>query len=168
MVDNDEDHGRNRRPGVEDRRWSHRSDTPWPDDREVGWPCVRSVPCTMRRGARVSWFCLKTRVDGLLVVSPQNHWDSFFWFGLKTGRYDFIRVGLKTSGNDFSRFVLKTDGFGFSVWASKPTAMVWWFRPQNHCDYFLVWATKPSGLLFVGCATKSIGGWRRCRAYIEI
>jgi hypothetical protein len=37
MVCSDEDHGRSSRPGAEDRGWSHRSDTRWPGDREVGW-----------------------------------------------------------------------------------------------------------------------------------
>jgi hypothetical protein len=32
----DEDHDRSRRPGAEDRGWSHRSDTRWPCDQEVG------------------------------------------------------------------------------------------------------------------------------------
>jgi hypothetical protein len=36
MACNDEDRGRSRRPGAEDRGWSHRSGTRWPDDREVG------------------------------------------------------------------------------------------------------------------------------------
>jgi hypothetical protein len=36
MAGSDEDRGRSRRLGVEDRRWSHRSGTQWPDDREVG------------------------------------------------------------------------------------------------------------------------------------
>jgi hypothetical protein len=56
---------------------------------------VRSVPCTWRRGARVAWLSLKTKVDDLLVVWPQNHWNSFFglaskpmatvsWLSLKT------------------------------------------------------------------------------------
>jgi hypothetical protein len=40
MVGNNEDHGRSRRPGAEDRRWSHRSGTRWLDDREVGSHCV--------------------------------------------------------------------------------------------------------------------------------
>jgi hypothetical protein len=35
MVGSDEDRGRSRRPGAEHRRWLHRSDTQWPDDREV-------------------------------------------------------------------------------------------------------------------------------------
>jgi hypothetical protein len=36
MVGSDEDRGRSRRPGAEDRGWSHRSSTRWADDREVG------------------------------------------------------------------------------------------------------------------------------------
>jgi hypothetical protein len=35
MVCSDEDRGRSRRPGAEDRGWSHRSGTRWPDGREV-------------------------------------------------------------------------------------------------------------------------------------
>jgi hypothetical protein len=65
MMCNDEDHGRSRRPGAEDQGWSHRSGTRWSDDREVGWRRVRSVLCTWRRGARVSWLGVKTKVDGL-------------------------------------------------------------------------------------------------------
>jgi hypothetical protein len=44
----DEDRDRSRRPGAEDRGWSHRSSTRWPGNREVGWYCVRSAPCTWR------------------------------------------------------------------------------------------------------------------------
>jgi hypothetical protein len=36
MVGSDEDRGRSRRSGVEDRRWSYRSGTRWPYDREIG------------------------------------------------------------------------------------------------------------------------------------
>jgi hypothetical protein len=36
MMCSDEDRGRSRRPGAEDREWSHRSGTRWPGDREVG------------------------------------------------------------------------------------------------------------------------------------
>jgi hypothetical protein len=32
MACNDEDRGRSRRPGAEDRVWSHRSGTRWPGD----------------------------------------------------------------------------------------------------------------------------------------
>jgi hypothetical protein len=45
---------------------------------------------------------LKTKVAGLSVVWPQNHWDGFLWFGLKTG------------------------GDGFSSLASKPVVTVSW------------------------------------------
>jgi hypothetical protein len=46
MVCSDEDRGRSRRPGAEDRGWSHRSGTRWPCGREVGWRRVRSAPDT--------------------------------------------------------------------------------------------------------------------------
>jgi hypothetical protein len=36
MAGSDEDRGRSRRPSAEDRGWSHRSGTQWPDDQEVG------------------------------------------------------------------------------------------------------------------------------------
>jgi hypothetical protein len=65
MTCSDDDRGRSRRPGAEERGWSHRSDTRWPGGREVGWRRVRSASCTWRRGARVSWLSLKTKVDGL-------------------------------------------------------------------------------------------------------
>jgi Ni/Co efflux regulator RcnB len=65
MVCSDEDRGKSRRSGVEDRGWSHKSGTRWLGDREVGWRRVRSALCTWRRGARVSWLRLKTKVDDL-------------------------------------------------------------------------------------------------------
>jgi hypothetical protein len=36
MVGSAENRGRSRIPGVEDRGWSHRLGTRWPNDREVG------------------------------------------------------------------------------------------------------------------------------------
>jgi hypothetical protein len=65
MACSDEDHGRTRRPGAEDRGWSHKLGTQWTGDREVGWCLVRSAPCMWRRGAQVSWLSFKTKVDGL-------------------------------------------------------------------------------------------------------
>jgi hypothetical protein len=68
MACSDEDRGRSRRPGAEDRGWSHRSDTRWPGGQEVGWRRVRSAPGTWRLEARVSWLSLKTKVvDGFPV-----------------------------------------------------------------------------------------------------
>jgi hypothetical protein len=46
MACSDEDRGRSRKSGAEDRGWSHRSGTRWPGGREVGWRCVRSAPDT--------------------------------------------------------------------------------------------------------------------------
>jgi hypothetical protein len=65
MTCSDEDRGRSRRTGAEDREWSHMSDTRWPGGREVGWRRVRSAPGTSRLGARIFWLSLKTKVDGL-------------------------------------------------------------------------------------------------------
>jgi hypothetical protein len=65
MTCSDEDCARSRRPGAEDRGWSHRSGTQWPGGREVRWRRVRSAPDTWRLEARVSWLILKTKVAGL-------------------------------------------------------------------------------------------------------
>jgi hypothetical protein len=99
----------------------HRSGNRWPDDRAVRWCCVRSTPCTSRRGVRVSWFSLKTKIDGLSVVWPQNHWDGFSSLDLKTGSYGlviwgsksprrFLGLGLKTKRVMVFRLRHKTDG----------------------------------------------------------
>jgi hypothetical protein len=50
----------------------------------------------------ISWLTLKTKVDNLSVVWPQNDWDGFLQFGLKTGGDGFLRFGLKTGGDSFS------------------------------------------------------------------
>jgi hypothetical protein len=113
MGCSDEDRDRSRRPGAEDRGLSHRSRTRWPGGREVGWRHVRSTPGTWRLGAWVSWLSLKTKVDDLLVVWPQNHSDGFCRFGLKTGGDSFWRFGLKTCCDSFHWFGLKTSGDGF-------------------------------------------------------
>jgi hypothetical protein len=74
---------------------------------------------------------LKTKVNGLSVVWPQNHCDGFLRFGLKTGGEGFLRFDLKTGGDSFSGL------------ASKPVATISWlslktkvvavsrFGPQN-------------------------------------
>jgi hypothetical protein len=58
------------------------------------------------------------------MVWPQNHWDGFLRFDLKTGNDDFLWFDLKTGGDSFSRFDLKIGGSGFPVWASKPVVTV--------------------------------------------
>jgi hypothetical protein len=51
----------------------------------------------MSRGAGVSWFGIKAKVDG------------------------FSRFGLKTGGFGFSDLGLKTGSYGLVIWASKST-----------------------------------------------
>jgi hypothetical protein len=78
-----------------------------------------------RRGAQVSWLSLKTKGDGLTVVWPQNHWDSFLQFGLKTSGDSFSGLASKLVAT-VSWLSLKTKVVqGFPVWASKPVATVW-------------------------------------------
>jgi hypothetical protein len=113
MACSDEYRGRSRIPGVEDRGWLHMSDTRWPGDLEVRWCCVRSAPCTWRRGERVSWLSLKIKVDILSVVWPENHWDGFSSLALKPVT-TVSWLSLKSKVVE-----------GFSVWASKPTVTVW-------------------------------------------
>jgi hypothetical protein len=56
---------------------------------------------------------LKTKVDGLSVVWPQNHWDGFS--GLTSKPVATV-----------SWLIIKTKMVeDFPVWTSKPTAMVW-------------------------------------------
>jgi hypothetical protein len=82
------------------------------------------------------------------VVWPQNHWDGFSQFGLKTGGNGFSRFGVKIGVGGFPSLGLKIGSYGLVIWASK--------SPR----WFLVWISKPSGLRFVGCATKPTDGGR--------
>jgi hypothetical protein len=93
-----------------------------------------------RRGAQVSWLSLKTKVDGLWVVWPQNHSDGFSsvceWFDLKTTRTVFTDLASKSvatvSGGLTSKpaatisdgLASKTDAMVFSGLASKSVAAV--------------------------------------------
>jgi hypothetical protein len=48
-----------------------------------------------RSRGRVTPCAVKIKVDNLSVVEPQNHWDDYLQFGLKTGGDDFSRFSLK-------------------------------------------------------------------------
>jgi hypothetical protein len=116
----------------------HKSGSRWPNNREVRWLHVRFVSYTWRRWeAQVSWFSLKTGGDGLSVVWPQNHCDSFLIWASKQ-RSTVWWFGHQNYCD------------GFLVWISKLRSMVWWFEPQNYRDSFLVWASK------------LMSEWRRC------
>jgi hypothetical protein len=62
MACSDEDRGRSRRPGAEDRGWLHRSGT-W-------WPRGRVAPCA------VCTWNIETRSAGFLI-EPQNQGQRF-------------------------------------------------------------------------------------------
>jgi hypothetical protein len=62
---------------------------------------------------------LKTKVDDLLVIWPQNHWVGFSRFGLKIGGDGFSWFDLKINGGAFPRLGLKTDSYSLVIWASK-------------------------------------------------
>jgi hypothetical protein len=98
----DEDRGGSRRPGAEDRGWSHRSGTRWPGDREVGWRRVRSAPDTWRLEAWVSWLSLKTGSSGLVIwASKPPRW--FLGLGLKTKWASVCQLRHKTNGGRSAR-----------------------------------------------------------------
>jgi hypothetical protein len=70
---------------------------------------------------QVSWLRLKTKVDDVSVVWPENHWDGFLRFGLKIG------------------------GDGLSGFSSKPVATVSWLSLKTKVvERFPVWASKPA------------------------
>jgi hypothetical protein len=114
------------------------SGTRWPDDREVGWRYVRSAPCIRRHGARVSWFSLKTKVNG------------FSWFGLKTAAYGSCGLASKPLAQVF-QFGPQNWQLRYGDLAHKITMTVSWFVPQN----------QVGGSLSV-CASKLMTGWRWC------
>jgi hypothetical protein len=125
IVGSDENRGRSKRPNAEDRGWSHRSGTRWLDDREVGWHRVRSTPCMWRRGARVSCLSLKTKVDGLSVVWPQNRWRRFSLVWPQNRWRWFLPVQPQNQWwLGFLGLGLKTSSYGLVIWASKSP---WWF-----------------------------------------
>jgi hypothetical protein len=120
IADSDDNRGRNRRPSVEDRRWSSTGRV------LGGWAIGRS----------------NNTVCGLHCAQGDDE-HGFFWLSLKTKVDGFSRFGFKTCG---FRFNLKTSGTGFSICASKSAAPVWWFRPKNHYDGFLCWVKNQVGL----------------------
>jgi hypothetical protein len=146
MACSDEDHGRSRRSGAEDRGWSYRSGTRWSCGREVGWRCVRSTPGMWRLGVRVSWLSLKTKVDSLSVVWPQNHLDGF---------------SLVWPQNRWRRFVsdltLKPAVIVSNGLASKPVVIVssgLASKPVMIVSNGL--ASKPAATVFTGLASKLV------------
>jgi hypothetical protein len=108
----------------------HMSGIRWPDDWEVRWHCVWSTLCIRRWEACVFWLSLKTKVDGLSVVWPQNHWDGSPSLSLKPDCYDlmicaskspcrFLGLDLKTKRITSCWLCHKTDGRIKTVWDTR-------------------------------------------------
>jgi hypothetical protein len=101
---------------------------------------VRSTLYTRRRGAWVSWLSLKTKVNGLLVVWPQNHWYGLLvvWPGLASkplGR--FLSIWPQNWWLRVSWFGPQNQQLQFGDLSLKITTMVSWFGPQNQAGYGL-------------------------------
>jgi hypothetical protein len=79
------------------------------------------VICTMHEETRSACFLVEpqNKVYSLSVVWPQNHWDGFLWFVLKTGGDGFLRSGFKTGGFRFPALGLKIDSYGLMICTSK-------------------------------------------------
>jgi hypothetical protein len=78
-----------------------------------------------RREARVSWLSLKTKVDGLSVVWPQNHWDDFSSVWASKPMATVCEwIGLKTTRTVFTDLTSKPVAMVSAGLASKPAVMV--------------------------------------------
>jgi hypothetical protein len=110
-------------------------------------PCV---VCTVHVETRSTSFLveLKTKVDNLSVVCPQNHWDDFLQFSLKTGGDGFCGLAsklvatvswlsLKPRWWRVSRFGPQNRRLRFCDLGHKITVTVSWFGPQNHVGFGL-------------------------------
>jgi hypothetical protein len=101
---------------------------------------------------------LKTQVDGLSVVWPQNNWDNFSsvwaskpmamvceWFGLKTARTVFTGLVSKPLVTVSGGLASKPAATVSSGLASKPVVMV-----------FGSFASKPTATVFFSLASKLV------------
>jgi hypothetical protein len=137
---------------------------------------------------RVSWLSLKTNVNGLSVVWPQNHWDGFSsdwaskpietvceWFGLKTTWMFFTGSASKPVAMVFSSLASKLVVTVSPDLASKP-ADGFLVEPQNQGgggfpslglkignSGLVIWASKsPRRFLGLGLKTKWASVCRLC------
>jgi hypothetical protein len=109
MAGSDEDHGRSRRPGAEDRGWSHRTilggrtiersndavcsvNRAWGDEecRFLGWASKPRVTV-------YQWFNFKTTGSGFLVWASKPI-ATVWWFGHQNNRDSFFVWTSKLSG----------------------------------------------------------------------
>jgi hypothetical protein len=130
MTCSDEDSGRSRRPGAEDRRWSHKLGTRRPGGREIGWHRVQSAPGTWRLGAWLCRLTLKTTrtvVAGLtskLVATVFSSLASKLVATVSPGLaskllFGFLVEPQNQGGGGFPGLGLKTSSSGLMIWDSK-------------------------------------------------
>jgi hypothetical protein len=115
---------------------------------------VRSTPCMWRRGAWVSWLSLKTKVDGLLVVWSQNHWDGFAGLVSKPVATVFSSLPSKLVATVSSGLASKPAATVFSSLTSKLLAMVSPSLASKSVVGFLVEPQIQGGGGFLGLGLK--------------
>jgi hypothetical protein len=85
---------------------------------------------------------LKTKVNGLSVVWPQNHWDGFSCFGLKTNGFEFPGLGIKTGSYGLVIWALKSLG-QFLGWGLKTKrGMVCQLHHKTDRRMKMAWGTR--------------------------
>jgi hypothetical protein len=132
MAGSDEDRGRSRRLGAEDRGWSstgrvlggrlieRSGDTVYGLHHAQGDEECRFLGLASKPRSRVSPSLASKQVATVLVVWPQNHSLRFLGLGLKTGSYGlviwhikslrrFLGLGLKTKWAMLCRLCHKTN-----------------------------------------------------------
>jgi hypothetical protein len=134
---------------------------------------VRSAPGTWRLGVRVSWLRLKTKVDGLSVVWPQNHWDDFSlvcppkpmatvceWFGLKTNWMVFTGLASKPVVMVSSGLVSKPAATVSTGLTSKPVVMIFaGLALKSVATIFSSLTSKLVTMVSPGLASKPVAGF---------
>jgi hypothetical protein len=131
MAYSNEDCDRSRRLSAKDQEWLHRSSTRWPSDREVGWHCVRSAPCTWRREARVSWLSLEMKVyDVSGLASKPLGWFSLVW--PQNRQLGFPCSGLKISSSSLVIWASKSPRRFLGLGLKTKRALVYRLRPKTN------------------------------------
>jgi hypothetical protein len=68
-------------------------------DSKSSWQFISDL--TLKPLGRVSWLSLKTKVDSLSVVWPQNHWDDFLACVSKSSGLLFVDSATKPTEGDW-------------------------------------------------------------------
>jgi hypothetical protein len=147
----------------------HRLGTRWWNNHEVGWCCVQFAPCTRRRGARVSWFSLKTKVDrfphlrhktdscGLVIWPMKSPWW-FLGLGLKTMRdvvcqlcnksHRSMKMARDTRRDLAACFAWKQVGLGFPSLATRQAEAQCGWCTWYHCGGLVETKLKMDGSMW--------------------